>query len=262
MSGSTALLLTCQLLAVLSLIQSFEFLILRKYLSDQGVWRWRDLAPEMTGNNSFLAKIFSLFFSAKAFSFWQWLRIACALMLFFQPRLEIVLVLLFVHVLGLFRFRGSFNGGSDALTLIVFIGTSFSLAMAESRWAAGGLWYIAFQLCFSYAKAGWTKLRQRTWRQGQALGTFIASPKYQSTSVTRLLASSPRILLISSWALMLFELSFPLALLSPNGAWAYTGLGFLFHLANVYTFSLNRFLWAWLAAYPALLFTAASLHRL
>jgi len=33
-------------------------------------------------------------------------------------------------------------------------------------------------------------------------------------------------------------------------------IGAAFHLANAFAFGLNRFLWAWLAAYPALWFWA------
>jgi hypothetical protein len=34
----------------------------------------------------------------------------------------------------------------------------------------------------------------------------------------------------------------------------------VFHLTNAVVFGLNRFLWAWLAAFPALLFWVERLH--
>ena len=38
------------------------------------------------------------------------------------------------------------------------------------------------------------------------------------------------------------------------------GVALGFHLANVYAFGLNRFLFAWLAAYPALYYCSSLLH--
>jgi len=69
----------------------------------------------------------------------------------------------------------------------------------------------------------------------------------------RALAGRPRLLLAASWAVMLFELLFPLALLHPAALVAALAGAALFHLANALLFGLNRFFWVWLAAYPALL---------
>ena len=55
------------------------------------------------------------------------------------------------------------------------------------------------------------------------------------------------------WAVMVFELVFPLALFSQPALFIALGLAMLFHLANAYFFGLNRFVFAWLAAYPSLL---------
>jgi hypothetical protein len=52
---------------------------------------------------------------------------------------------------------------------------------------------------------------------------------------------------------MLFELVFPLALLSPQALVIGLGLAVLFHFVNACLFGLNRFFWIWLAAYPSLL---------
>lgn len=71
----------------------------------------------------------------------------------------------------------------------------------------------------------------------------------------------PRLLWAASWAVILFELVFPLALL--NQALLITALcvAGMFHLANARLFGLNRFLWFWVAAYPSILWLQARLMQ-
>jgi hypothetical protein len=41
--------------------------------------------------------------------------------------------------------------------------------------------------------------------------------------------------------------------------WAALGIAVLFHLANACLFGLNRFVWVWIAAYPAILWLQSRL---
>ena len=52
---------------------------------------------------------------------------------------------------------------------------------------------------------------------------------------------------------MLFELAFPLTVLSRPALLAGLAVAALFHGANACLFGLNRFFWIWLCAYPSLL---------
>jgi hypothetical protein len=52
---------------------------------------------------------------------------------------------------------------------------------------------------------------------------------------------------------ILFELAFPLTLLSQEALIAGLVIAAVFHLANAALFGLNRFFWTWLAVYPAIL---------
>ena len=56
-----------------------------------------------------------------------------------------------------------------------------------------------------------------------------------------------------SWALILFELLFPLTLVDGTALKVGLATAAAFHLATACMFGLNRFLWIWLAAYPLLL---------
>ena len=57
-----------------------------------------------------------------------------------------------------------------------------------------------------------------------------------------------------AWSVIGFECLFPLAWFDPRLCLLLMAAGAGFHLLNSYVFGLNRFLFAWLAAYPALWF--------
>ncbi|MET0287581.1 MAG: hypothetical protein ABW352_24045 [Polyangiales bacterium] len=148
-----------------------------------------------------------------------------------------------VALLQAARFRGSYNGGSDAMTLVVLLG----LALARTFSPRLGLAYIAAQLVLSYFLAGLFKLRDPAWRDGSALPRLLAAPQYRSAALHVPFAR------VAGYAVIVFECAFPLALLDAQAAWAFTVAGITFHVLNARVLGLNRFLWAWLAAYPALL---------
>jgi hypothetical protein len=56
-----------------------------------------------------------------------------------------------------------------------------------------------------------------------------------------------------SWAVISFELLFPLALLTHLTLIIGLAIAAIFHFANACLFGLNRFFWIWLAAYPSIL---------
>ncbi|HEY6880533.1 MAG TPA: hypothetical protein VI299_21060 [Polyangiales bacterium] len=149
------------------------------------------------------------------------------------------LVLALLHAA---RFRGNYNGGSDAMTLVVLLG----LAIGRTFSAPAGLGYITAQLVLSYFLAGCWKLRDRAWRDGSALERLLALPQYRSTP---LVVPGTRWL---GYGVLAFECAFPLALFGL--ALPFAALGITFHAVNARVLGLNRFLWAWLAAYPALFY--------
>jgi hypothetical protein len=148
------------------------------------------------------------------------------------------------------RFRGNYNGGSDAMTLLVL----FGLALARTFSVRLGLAYIAAQLVLSYFLAGLFKLRDPAWRDGSALPSLLAAPQYRSAPLR---IPWPR---AAGYAVIAFECAFPLALLDRRLSWLFAVVGLAFHVLNARVLGLNRFLWAWLAAYPALFAWTASLE--
>jgi hypothetical protein len=154
------------------------------------------------------------------------------------------------------RFRGTFNGGSDAMLLVVLLG----LAIARSGVPAVGLGYIAAQLVLSYVLAGVAKLREPRWRDGSALAALVALPSYGVPPALIGFLTRPAIARTAGYALLAFELGFPIALVDPTACRVLLVLAALFHLGNAIVFGLDRFLWAWLAAFPAVIAWVDSLR--
>jgi len=80
-------------------------------------------------------------------------------------------MLFVITLLTSLRFRGVFNGGSDAMTLSVLL----ALAFFPKNMAA---YSIAIQVGISYCIAGWVKLKEPAWIQGRALKLFLSSERY------------------------------------------------------------------------------------
>ncbi len=243
------------LLSIASLIHSLEFLSFLSALGPNGIWRGQDLAEEAP----FGRRIIALVFDHRCFAFLQLLRIAASFLWFFQPGPLPLAMILFVHLFTVLRFRGSFNGGSDSLTLYFLLIAIAGLTSETGDFVTSksALWGISAVLVFSYFRAGLAKISTKEWRQGIALKEFLVSSQYEKATAIDAITKSGAALKISSWILVLFELTFPLAFISPSLAYLYICAGVFFHLANGVTFGLNRFLFAWISGYPALLYCAS-----
>ncbi|MBE3637008.1 HTTM domain-containing protein [Mangrovicoccus algicola] len=160
-------------------------------------------------------------------------------------------------VLLLHRWRGPYNGGADRMAvLILFCLATARICPPAAELAMG---YLAVQTVLSYLVSGWVKIVNPDWRNGRALSDVFRISAYPAAEELRALAARPRLLRAGGWAVMGLELLFPLALLSGSLLAAALAATALFHLANACLFGLNRFLWTWPAAYPALLWLQARL---
>ncbi len=176
----------------------------------------------------------------------------------------ILLPLLFLAWLGCVRFRGSFNGGSDTMTFVVGLPLVVqSLFPEHPAVSALAIAAIATQLLLSYLLAGVAKLRSPLWRDGSALAILVSREHYQVPPWFKRFAARRTVSRLLSCAVLVFECTAPLALLNRNTCYGYLALALLFHLGNAVTLGLNRFVWAWLAAFPCLpaLATLLSAHR-
>lgn len=164
-----------------------------------------------------------------------------------------VLLLLCLHsFLVLKKFRGAYNGGSDRMSLLVLYASGLAAWFPAAREIF--ISYLGIQVVLSYFMAGLYKAINPNWIKGKALKEIFTNSNYPRSAAIRELAGRTSLLKIFSYSVVILELAFPVLLfLDTNILMIGLTVAALFHLANAYFFGLNRFFWAWLAAYPALI---------
>lgn len=180
-------------------------------------------------------------------------RIALSLLLMAGVAAPWICLALLLHALFILqRFDGPYNGGSDRMGLLILSCLCLVHFLPSLRAREAVFGYLALQVLLSYSVAGWVKITNPEWRTGRASRDVLRFSAYPVSESLRGGADWPRSVCFASWAVMLFELTFPLALLSPQTLVIGLTLAALFHFVNACLFGLNRFFWIWLAAYPSL----------
>ena len=251
------------LCALSLLVQSLEFWRLLPAQQDSGVWRWSIQRADVAHAPAWLRRAFDLLYQPAWFRLHLLLRMLAALSL---PLLGIHLInslfLMLGSVLILIRWRGAFNGGSDFMSLVVQSGLVLAsllqpLLGEDLAWQAG-LWFITIQAVTSYFISGAVKLRYAGWRNGHALPFMLDGGVYGPLAGDSLFRK-PVIAVCCSWAFIVWECAFPLALLHAPTVVLWCGIAALFHFLVFWHFGLNRFFWAWCASFPAIIHCAGRL---
>jgi len=161
---------------------------------------------------------------------------------------------LWLHgLLILRRFDGVYNGGSDKMIWLVMTCGLLAHLAPTPYWSEMALGYLAVQLTLSYFVSGWVKVINPDWRSGQALIDVFRYSAYPVSRNLRGLADRRGLLFLAGWAVITLELVFPLTLLDARTLALGLGLCAVFHVSNAIHFGLNRFVWAWISAFPALI---------
>jgi hypothetical protein len=234
--------LTAWLAAIATAVAALELLVVPRALGDRGVFAWSVLRRELAGAPAPIRVLADASFGTRGTLVIIALQLAAAIAL---PCTIAIAV----------RFCGTYNGGSDAMLVVVLLG----LAIASAGWPRAGLAYIAAQLVLSYAIAGVAKLGDPHWQRGDAFAILVALPAYGVPARLAKLLARPAIGRLGAFATLAFECGFVIALFDRTTCIAALAVGAAFHLGNAIVFGLDRFWWTWLAAYPALWFTARTL---
>ena len=248
-----------QLLLAWSLfVQVLEYLRMDDATQADGLWSWalqrRDIPREWQ------RQVLDHLYAPHVHRLHLWLRLGLLIAWLVHSANPLWISLLFGSQLTLFvRWRGAFNGGSDFLTLVALTGQLAGtwlqhLYAAEWAWQAG-LWYVSLQAITSYFISGWVKWLRPEWRRGEAMTIFLNAAIYGPLPPAHPLRS-PLLARLGSWAFMGWECVFPLALLQPGLALVFCGVAAVFHFLVFWYFGLNRFFWAWIAAFPAIVWSA------
>lgn len=253
------LLWTQRLIAFAVLLQTIELLLLKASFNDNGIWRWDVLRREFTIFPAPIQRLFAIALRYPNFLFLLYLQLAAAILLLLDSELSVWSVMLLVsNLLICLRWRGTFNGGSDYMTVVVLSALVVAVTFKDNDLVVlGCLWYIAIQSCLSYFLAGIAKIQRRNWLNGRALQSFLSSACYESPKIIASILRNSLMLRLLSWSVIFFETSFPLVFVGSGVADTYICIALVFHLINFYLLGLNRFIFAWAATYPALYFCAS-----
>lgn len=165
--------------------------------------------------------------------------------------------------LALASLRNQFGqDGSDQMFLVV------CAALVARGWFAGKpgvdavcLWFLACQTTLAYFAAGAAKLVSGSWRSGRAVAGVMNTRQYGGQRLAAFLTRRPRACLVLAWAVMGFEVLFPLAfVIGFPVAWAFLAAALGFHVACAVVMGLDQFVWAFASTYPAVVYAVAAVH--
>jgi len=240
-------------------IQTLEYLRMGKATADDAFWSWQLQRADIP--NAFVRALLDVLFKLRVHQLHLVLRLCAAVVLALQGASLPLIGFLFVgNLLILIRWRGAFNGGSDFMTLVVLTGLLIAqvvgaLVNVQLGWQAG-FWYIAIQAITSYFMSGAVKLLRREWRNGSAMTIFLNGAIYGPLSATHPLRNK-WLAMLGSWGFIVWEILFPISLVDPRLAAVFCAVAALFHFLVFWFFGLNRFFWAWLCAFPAIIWCSA-----
>jgi hypothetical protein len=242
-------------------IQTLEYLRIGKATADNGLWSWPLQRADIP--NATVRAALDVLFKPWMHQVHLVLRLFAAVALAVQgASLPLIAFLFAGNLLILIRWRGAFNGGSDFMTLVVLSGLLIAQVVAafgnEALGWQAGFWYIAIQSITSYFMSGSVKLLRREWRNGSAMTIFLNGAIYGPLSPAHPLRNK-WLALLGSWGFIVWEILFPFSLLDPRLAAVFCAVAALFHFLVFWFFGLNRFFWAWLCAFPAIMWCSAQL---
>jgi hypothetical protein len=240
------------------LLQTLEYLRLPAL---DKLTQWSALSQEIPARPAWLKATIDRLLQPQTYTAWLWLRAVLALALMLgQVGLAGAALLFVMALLLLLRWRGAFNGGSDFMTLVGICGLLLAHVVGTFTdvtlgWEAG-FWYISLHTVSSYFVSGWVKLLRPEWRSGRALPLFLDTGIYGPLA-SNSLYRHPKVALVCSWSFTLWEGFFPVALLDVRLAVLWCTVAALFHFLVFWFLGLNRFFWAWISCFPAVIYCAS-----
>lgn len=241
------------------MLQTLEYL---RVASLDRVTLWPILQQEIPVHPAWIKASLDKLFQPKPYTALLLLRLALAAALMLGQLGWIGALLLFLMaLLLLLRWRGAFNGGSDFMSLVGITGLLLAHlvgAVTDTAWGwRAGFWYITLQTVSSYFVSGWVKLLRPEWRSGRAMTHFLDTGVYGPLTQQSIFRHR-KVALVCSWAFTVWEGCFPLALLNVRLALLFCTVAALFHFLVFWFFGLNRFFWAWLSTFPAVVYCAGN----
>lgn len=237
------------------LLFSIELTFLSKKAPVKSIWSKDHFRRDLDDSPVQLSYIFYWLSFPRGLFFLGIMQGILSILLILSVSPWVCFALLISHVLVCIRFRGTFNGGSDMMSLVVLTGLFISLSAQSEKWRFLGLVYISVHLLLSYFKAGLVKLREADWRSGKVIPIFLKrSLVVEAQWIGKKLAAFSKVSMVLAWVIIGFEVLLPGLIFFSKANLILLSLAISFHFMNFIAFGLNRFFWVWLSAWPSLLY--------
>lgn len=261
--SALAVLLSERISAATQILSSAEFLVSRRDQRPGGLNDWSHMRHSFVSATPRLLPVFDRVSGERAESIIQAARVVAGASLFLPGSLTrhraaangFLAVSAWVlhpkHVFG--------SDGSDQLAFLVQSAAALARIGDSHRRREAGLVFLAGQAGLSYLASGAVKLASRSWRSGEALTGVLRTRTYGDRGLYSFLRAHPRLARAAAHAVLVAEVGFPLVLLLPTrlALGAIAGMT-VFHLLNARYMGLARFVWAFLATYPAVIYVVTA----
>jgi pimeloyl-ACP methyl ester carboxylesterase len=161
-------------------------------------------------------------------------------------------------------FPGQMYGtdGSDQASFLVQAAAMVARSSRQPKVVDAALWFLALQSTLNYTASGWVKVTSPTWRSGVALPGVLRTMAYGHEGSWRAAERFPRSAKALGHGVLALECLFPAAfLLGGRVTPAFIGSAAAFHLANARVMGLGRFVGAFCAMHPAVLYATDPRRR-
>ncbi|MEU9498631.1 hypothetical protein [Streptomyces sp. NPDC048196] len=158
------------------------------------------------------------------------------------------------------RLRSPFGGdGADQLQQVINIVLASTGTFKDGEKARDvAMRALALETTISYVASGVVKLVSPVWLSGEAFSGVIRTHNYGDQRIYQLVHKYPMLGKLITWGTVAAEVGFPLVFVLPKpAAKAWLGSMTLFHLGIGQFMGLNRFVLAFGATHPALLYVFA-----
>lgn len=256
---STALLAAERMSAVTQVLSSVEYLASRRDQRPGGLGDWTYGRSAMAARFPKLMPFLDRVSDEKIDNVVHVLRIGAGLSLFLPAHLTAhrapANTFLAASALVLHPKNHYGSDGSDQLAFLVQTSAALGrVGRDDPRQTEAAVWFLAMQAALSYSVSGLVKIVSRTWRTGEALPGILRTRTYGDEGLYRFLTAHPRLSRLAAHAVLVLETAFPLVFVLPTrAAHGVVAAMAAFHLANARYMGLARFVWAFMATYPAIL---------
>jgi len=138
------------------------------------------------------------------------------------------------------------------MTVFVLVGLiAVSFLRSSPKLSPVGFFFVGLEAVLSYFVAGIAKAASTTCQKECAVTSILRTFTYGRPAIAKWLEARPTLSNAAGWAVITFEVLFPLCLILPRPLmFGLLFCGLMFHLANALFMGLNLFSWAFVGKRP------------